>query len=73
MKITMTITLPEDEAQALWEAYCQDDDNAPEGQDLANWLAELCETTIESNFSYDAGVVPEVEAVVSDSMQGRVG
>lgn len=62
MNVTMTVTINETEARRLWERCCEEQGGPPLGQGLADWLAEFCETTIESNFQFDASVAPEVDA-----------
>lgn len=62
MNVTMTITLSETEARKIWERCVETDDEPPLGQNLADWLAEFCIGTIESNFQYHATVDPVVTA-----------
>jgi hypothetical protein len=60
MKVMMTLTLTETKARQLWERCAEPEGDPPLGQDLADWLAEFCGTTIESNFQFDASVDPDV-------------
>ncbi|WP_414463310.1 hypothetical protein [Hyphomicrobium sp. DY-1] len=60
MKIMMTLTLTETEARKLWERCAEEDGEPPIGADLAYWMEDFCQTTIESNFQFDAGVYPSI-------------
>jgi hypothetical protein len=62
MKLTLTITLSEHEARALWHHAAEDEADPPIGQELADWAAEYAMTTQESSWQYDAGVCADVTA-----------
>lgn len=62
MNITLTVTLSETEARKIWDRCVKTDDEPPLGQNLADWMADFCIGTIESNFQYDGGVDPIVTA-----------
>lgn len=60
MKLTLTITITDEDAAKLWERVTEEPSETPKGQDLAEWAAEYAATTIESNWEFDAGVSPTV-------------
>lgn len=62
MHVNMTITVNETEARKLWERFGDEDASPPIDRELADWISNFCATTIQSNFQFDAGVDPIVEA-----------
>jgi hypothetical protein len=62
MQATMTITLSETDVRKLWERVTESEDEPPLGQDLADWFADHCSSTIESTFQFDGRVDPMVTA-----------
>ena len=66
MLTMMAITMTEADARRLWEKTNEDPEAViPLGQDLADWVAEFAQTTLESTWQFDAGVCPDAKSLAS--------
>ncbi|NBU72276.1 MAG: hypothetical protein EBS53_12665 [Bacteroidetes bacterium] len=59
IKVNLTLSISREDAVDLWKTITQEDE-APTGKHLAEWVADYAAETISSDWQYDANIIPNI-------------